>query len=218
MTVPGKFCRYCSSQAPIRVQVVGRLVEQQNIGLAEQQAGQCHAAAFAAGANRMGAIIGRAAQGIGKQADAVVEFPAVEVFDLFEHFALRSMSFIISSSSVTSPSFIADVFVFLQEVDNVLHAFFHDLPNGFGFIEVRLLSQVPDFVLFFKFDLAFVILVQAGNNFQQGRFTRAVETQNADFGAVEKRQPDIFEHLFCGGKVLETPDMEKIIFSDTANY
>ena len=44
------------------VEVVGRLVEKQHVGLLKQQAAECHAAAFASGEVCHGQVAGRAAQ------------------------------------------------------------------------------------------------------------------------------------------------------------
>jgi hypothetical protein len=83
--------------------------------------------------------------------------------------------------------------------------------DGFALIELRLLFQVADLIIRIERDPAFVIGIQAGNNFQQSGFTGTIQTQYADLGAVEKAEPNIFENRFIAGrKVLETPSMAKM--------
>ena len=59
------------------VEVVGRLVEQQQVGLFEQQLAQRDPAPLAAGQVRHRLVAGRAAQRVHRLLDAAVEFPAV---------------------------------------------------------------------------------------------------------------------------------------------
>jgi hypothetical protein len=64
------------------VEVVGRLVEQQDVGLFEQQLGQRDAALLAAGQIVDRAVARRAAQRIHRDLELVVEAPAVDRVDL----------------------------------------------------------------------------------------------------------------------------------------
>jgi hypothetical protein len=59
------------------VEVVGGFIEQQDVGLGQQQAAQRHPAALAAREHFDGRIARRAAQGIHRQFQAVIERPGV---------------------------------------------------------------------------------------------------------------------------------------------
>ena len=59
------------------VEVVGRLVEQQQVGVAEEQAGERHAALLAAGERGDVGVVGRAAQGVHRDVDVALEVPGV---------------------------------------------------------------------------------------------------------------------------------------------
>ena len=59
------------------VEVVGRLVEQQQVGVAEEQAGEGHAALLAAGQGRDVGVVGRAAQGVHRDVDVAFQVPGV---------------------------------------------------------------------------------------------------------------------------------------------
>ncbi len=64
------------------VEMVGRLVEQQHLGLGEQQLAQRHAAALAARELRDVGVVGRAAQGVHRLVDLAVEIPQALGVDL----------------------------------------------------------------------------------------------------------------------------------------
>ncbi len=64
------------------VEVVGRLVEQQQVGVAEQQPAQRDAALLAAGQRRDVGVVGRAAQRVHGDLDVALEVPGVGGGDL----------------------------------------------------------------------------------------------------------------------------------------
>ena len=59
------------------VEVVGRLVEQEQVGVLEQQPAERHAALLAAGQGRDVGVVGRAAQGVHRDVDVALEVPRV---------------------------------------------------------------------------------------------------------------------------------------------
>ena len=65
------------------VEVVGGLVEQQDVGLLQQQAAQGHAPLFAAGEVGHRGVAGRAAQGVHGVLQAVVQVPGVHFVEFF---------------------------------------------------------------------------------------------------------------------------------------
>ena len=78
MTVPGYCSRKCSSQRDrFGVEVVGRLVEQQHVGLRQQQPAERDAAALAAGDLRDVGVPRRQAQRVGRDFELALEVPAV---------------------------------------------------------------------------------------------------------------------------------------------
>ena len=64
------------------VEVVGRLVEQQQVGVAEQEPGERDAALLAAGERRDVGVVGRAAQRVHRDVDVALEVPGVGGVDL----------------------------------------------------------------------------------------------------------------------------------------
>jgi len=70
--------------------------------------------------------------------------------------------------------------------------------HGLGRIELRLLFQKSDRIALSRKRLADETLVLAGHDFQQRALAGAVQAQDADLGAVVKRQPDVLEHFGVG--------------------
>ena len=59
------------------VEVVGRLVEQQQVGVLEEQPGERDAALLAAGQGRDVGVVGRAAERVHRDVDVALEVPGV---------------------------------------------------------------------------------------------------------------------------------------------
>ena len=60
-----------------------------------------------------------------------------------------------------------DILVFLEGIDDMLHAFLDNLTHGFRIIELWLLGQVAHAVAGSEDDIALVALVETGNDLQQ---------------------------------------------------
>ena len=65
------------------VEVVGRLVEEQHVRLAEQQSAKCHTAALATGKGGDLGVRRRTIQSVHRPFELGVDLPAAEMFDLF---------------------------------------------------------------------------------------------------------------------------------------
>ena len=64
------------------VEVVGWLVEQEQVGVAEEEAGERDATLFAAGQRGDAGVVGRAAQGVHRDVDVALEVPGIGSGDL----------------------------------------------------------------------------------------------------------------------------------------
>ncbi len=91
-----------------------------------------------------------------------------------------------------------DIFVLIEAVDDWLHSLLYHLADRLGVIQLRLLLQKSYAVTAVKSDAALIVAVLTCNDAQQAGFAGPVESQNTNFGSVEKRQPDVFEHLLAG--------------------
>ena len=142
------------------IQVVGRFVEQQNIGLLEQQPAQRHPPLLAAGEHAHLLVRRRATQGIHRDLEFAVEIPPVRRFDLFLQLGLLvDELFHFIRAGITHA--VADRFVFVQQPHELLLPLFDDLLHGLVRIELRFLFQQPHGVTFGTRDLADIVVIQS---------------------------------------------------------
>ena len=169
------------------VEMVGRLVEQQQIGLVEQQPAERDAAALAAGELGDVGVVRRAAQRVHREIDLGVELPQVLGVDL----VLELGHLVGGLVRVVGGDLVVAVEQRLLGRDAL-----HDvLAHGELRIELRLLLQVADAGAFGDPALADELLVDAGHDAQQRRLAGAVDAEHADLGVRIERQVDVFEHL-----------------------
>ena len=167
--------------------MVGRLVEQQQLGLVEQQPAQRDAAPFAAGEPGDVGIIGRTAQRVHRLIDLAVEIPQARGFDL----VLQFRHLVGSLVGIIHRQFVVAV------EDRLLlgDAQHHVLADGQLGVELGLLLEVTDPRALGDPGFTVIFLVEAGHDPQQRRLAGAVDTQHPDLGIGVKRQMDVIEHL-----------------------
>ena len=175
------------------VEVVGRLVEEQDVRFHEQQPGQGDAAPFAAREHRDGRFRRRAAQGLHGDLEVAVEVPGVVLVDLLLEPGLLGEQRVHVGPGVAH--LVADRVVSGQYVDDRLDALANGLESGLGGVELRVLLEEPDGIAPAEGDLADVALVLPGDDAEQGRLPRAVEPEDADLGAEVKPERDVLEDL-----------------------
>ncbi len=179
----------------LRVQVVGGFVQQQDVRALQQQAAQGHATALAAGDDRHRRVAGGAAQGVHGHFEAGVQVPGALGVHLLLHLALALDEGVHLVRLHGLGEFGVDLLEFLHEIDHVLHAFFHHLAHGAGFVHQRFLLQVADGEARREHGLAVEVGVHPGQDLQQRRLARAVQAQHADLGAVEVGKGNVLQHL-----------------------
>ena len=180
------------------VQVVGGLVEQQDVGLLQQQAAQGHTAPLTT-AQVLGQLVAfGAAQGIHRTLQAVVQVPGIGGVDDVLQLGLTGKQFVHLLGILVvfgQAELEVDFLEFLERVHHVLHAFLHHFLDRLGRVELRILGQVAHSVSGSEHHLALVLRFQTGDNLHQRGFTRAVEADDADFGAIVEREVDVLEDL-----------------------
>ncbi len=188
-----------------RIEMVGRLVEQQQVGTLQQQPAQRHSTPLAAGERPHLGLARRAAQRVHRDLDRTVELPAVGLVDLFLQFALfgdQRLHFVgcevLGEPGADRLEPVEQRLGFGQSLDDVAE---HVLLR----IESRLLRQIADPRSFGGPGLARIVALLAGHDPQQGRLAGAVGTEHADLGARKKRQPDVPQHLATAGIALAEP-------------
>ena len=168
------------------VQVVGGLVQQQDIRLGQQQPGESHAPAFAAGKHLDWRIRRRAAQGIHGQFQVAVQVPGVDFVECLLQAGLFDNQCV--EVCLCFPKFGVDLVEMLQQIHNGLDAFTDYLDDGLLRVELRLLLEQANAVTLAHADLAGVILILAGHDAQKGGLASPVQAEHADLGAVIKAQ------------------------------
>src|SRR5487761_1861487 len=184
------------------VEMVGRLVEQEQIGLLQQQAAQRDAAPFAARELGDGGVAGRAAQRVHRDLDRAFDLPAVDRVDLFLELGLLGEQRVHRVVGQAFAQLGADRFEALeQRLDRAKTVGDVTGDRLFG-IERRLLRQIAGGDAFGGPGLAGKIVLDPGHDAQQGRLARAVGAEHADLGPGQERQPDFLQHLAPAGKGL----------------
>ena len=169
------------------VQVVGGLVEQQQVGLGEQQPAQRHAAALAARELRDVGVGGRQAQRVHRRVEHRVEVPRVGRVDLL----LQARELVGGLVGVVGGQLVEAV----QQPAQLGHALLDVAAHVLGLVERGLLLEQAHRRAGREPRLAAVLGVLPGHDPQQGGLARAVEAEHADLGAGEEAQGDVLEHL-----------------------
>ncbi len=181
--------------------MVGGLVEEEDVRLLQEQAAEGHAAAFATGEGCYGLVVGGALEGVHRAFELRVDIPCVGGVESVLKFGLPGDEGV-HLVWVFEHVGVAERFVYLFELGEEVHcgldAFAHDVDYGLFGVEPGFLFEISDGVTRGENDFALIFLVDSGYNFQERRFTGTVESDDADFGTVEKGEVDVFEYLFLG--------------------
>ncbi len=148
------------------IEVIGRLVEQQNVRLLDHEAAEGHAALFTAGEHADLLIGGGTAQRIHGDFEFALQFPAVGRFDLFLQLRLLVDEFFHLIGAGLAHA-VADRFILMQQRYQLFLPFFDDLFDRLVGIELRLLFEQSDAVAFRASDLTDIIGIGSGNNLEQ---------------------------------------------------
>ena len=176
------------------VEVVGRFVHQDHVGLRQEQLADGDAADFAAREGGDVGIVFRAAQGVHRHLDLGIDVPGIGGVDLLlqrGHLLHQLVGIVLAE-------------LFGDRVELVDHDLFGTgrgdvVEHVFRGVEFRLLRQVADLDALGGPGLADEVLIDAGHDAQEGRFTRAVDTDDADLGIRQEVQVDVFKHLLAAG-------------------
>src|SRR5438067_1793488 len=180
------------------IEMVGRLVEQEEIGRLQQQATERDAAALAAGERRDLGVGRRQAQRVHRELETRVEIPCVGRIDLVLQAALlvEDLLHVLGREILAEPG--VHVVVAreqrLDRRDALLDVAAHVLPR----IEPWLLMEEPDRDAFSGKRFADEARVLARHDLQQRALARAVQPEDADLRAEVEREPDVVENLDVG--------------------
>jgi hypothetical protein len=171
----------------LRIQVVGRLVEQQQVRLAQQQPAQCHPAALAARERRHLGVGRRAAERVHRDLERRLEVPAVYRVDLLLH----PRELVSAVLRVVHRQLVEAVEQRAGSGHTVLDVAAHIL----GGIQRRLLFEQSDRGAGSQLCVAVELRVPPSHDPEQARLARPVVAEDADLGAREKGQRDVLQDL-----------------------
>jgi hypothetical protein len=172
------------------VQVVGGLVEQQQVGLAQQKSAQRHAAALPTGQRGHLGVAGRHTQRVHRGVQRGLQAPGVGGVNLL----LQARELVGSLLGVVGRQLVEAI----QQRALAGHPVLHVAAHVLGRVQRRLLLQQPDAGAGRQLGMPAELLVAAGHDRQQARLARAVEAQHADLRARQERQRYVLEHLLVG--------------------
>ena len=209
ITVPGYSRKVCSSHSiGLGVEMVGRLVQQQQVGLLQQGHAQRHAPPLAAGKLADGRVVGRQHQGVAGDVHHPVQLPAATGVDLLlepAHLVHELVQVVVRLGIGHAAG---DLVEAIDEVLDRLHRRPQVLADRLVEVQLRLLGHVADAHSLGQGGRAVEVLVDAGHDPQQGRLAGPVFADHADLGAVEERQTDVRNTTFSP-KALPTSRISK---------
>ena len=156
------------------IKMVGRLVQQQYIGLLQQQAAQCHAAALTTGQHTCLLVLGRTAQGIHGLLQTVVYVPGIGGIDHILQFGLaghQGVHLVLVLIVFRQLELMVYLIVLLKGVINLLHALHDHLLDCLVGVQLRLLRQIAHAVSGTEHHLTLITLFNACNYLEQCGFT-----------------------------------------------
>jgi len=182
----------------LRIEMVGRLVEQQKIRRLQQQPAERNPAAFAA--RKLGdvGVRRRQAQRVHRVLEPRIEIPGVRRVDLVLQLALLVEDLVHLLRREILAELRVDLVVARQERLMDATPSIDVAEDVLRRVELRLLMEKPDGNPRAGKRLAEEARVLTGHDLQQRAFPRAVQAKDADFGAEIKGQPDIVEHAGVG--------------------
>jgi hypothetical protein len=169
------------------VEMIGRLVEQQQLRLVEQQPTERHAPPLAAGQLGHVGVVGRASQRVHRLVYLGVEVPQPLGLDL----VLQIGHLVGVLVRVIGGELVVAVEDRLLRGDPLHHVLAHAL----GGIELRLLLEVADTGALGDPGLPGELGVDARHDPQQGRFAGTIDAEHADLGVRIERQVDVLQDL-----------------------
>ncbi|ELP47394.1 30S ribosomal protein S5 [Mycobacterium avium subsp. paratuberculosis S5] len=174
------------------VQVVGGLVQQQQVGLGQQQLAQRHPAAFATGQVRHRVVGRRATQRVHRLLELRIEVPGVGVVELL----LQPAHLLHQLVGVVGGHQLGDLVEAVELDLDLAQALLDVAANGFLLVQRRLLLQDADGGVGGQEGFTVVRLVQARHDPQDARLTGAVGADDTDLGAWIEAQRDVVQdHL-----------------------
>ena len=184
----------------LRIKVVGRLVQQQDIRLLQEQSAERHAAPLAARQRLHICVVGGTTQRVHRAVEFLVDVPCVCAIQLVLQLRLPRQQRVEVGIRLCEGS--VYLVVLAQHVHHGLHALLHYLANGLRRVQFRVLLQIAHRVARREHHFALVVRLHACDNLHQRGLTRAVQTDDAYLRTIEKTQIDVVQYFFLRRETL----------------
>ena len=175
------------------VEVVRRLVEEEQVGRGEEQPAERDPAALAARERLDVAVSLRQAERVHRVVEPVVELPEVGAVDRVLHLRLLGEERVEVRVGLREGG--ADLVEAVEQVAQRADAVLDVAAHVLGRIELRLLLEQPDGRARRELGDAGRGLVLAGHDPQQRRLAGAVRAEHADLRSGQERERDVRQHL-----------------------
>ena len=185
--------------------MVGRLVEEQQVGRPQQQPAQRHAAALAARERRDVGVRRRQPQRVHRELDARVQVPAAGRLDAVLDLALLLEDLVHLLGRQILAEAGVDLVVAIEQRADLRDALLDVAEHGLRRVEPRLLLQEPDGRPLGLERFAEKGAILARHDPQQRALARSVQAEDADLRARQERQPDVLEDDVVGRMYLPEP-------------
>ena len=195
----------------LRVQMVRRLVEEQEVGRAQEQAAERDAAALAARERRDVPVALRQPERVHRMVELFFELPCAPAVDLVLHLGLLGQQRV--EVGVGLGELRGDLVEAVEQVAQLPDAVLDVLAHGLCGVELGLLFQQADARVRCQFGDARGRFLLARHDAQHGRLAGAVRAEHADLRAGEERQGDVRQHLTVGAVELVDPVHRVDVFS-----
>ena len=190
------------------VEMVGRLVQQQQVGLLQQRHAERHAPPLAAGKLAHGRVVGRQHQRIAGDVQHPVQLPAAAGVDLLlepPHLVHELVQIVVGLRIGHAAG---DLVEAVDQILDRLHGRQQVLADRLVEVQLRLLGHIADAHPLGQIGRAVEVLVDARHDPQQSRFAGPVFADHADLGAVEERQIDIAQHDLLAKALADVSHLE----------
>ncbi len=188
-----------------RVEMVGRLVEEQEVGGTQQEPAEGNATPLASRERGDVRIARRTPQRVHRHLDLRIEFPGTDLIDSILHASLLGQDLVhFVGVQVFAKARVERVELIQQRAD-LSGAFFDVAFDVLRGIESRFLGQVAHRDAGSRKRFAEERRVVARHDFQQRALAGAVQAEDANLRAGQEREPDVFQDLMVGWMDLPEP-------------
>ena len=154
----------------LSVKVVGRLVEEEDIGLLEKETAEGNSTAFTTREGGYFLVVGRTLERVHRAFELTVDIPCVSSIELILQFSLtrnQGVHLIGIFQHIGVSEGLVDLVKLSEQIHDGLHTFAHNFKHGLVRIELRLLLKVSHRITWREYNFALIFLVDTCYNLEE---------------------------------------------------